>query len=169
MTSRKDYLLDKASCNNLSSVLTDCHRVIRIVLVVLLFAMPCTVVIGANDVSTGSYAAGKRDLNHGNYNKALKEMLGYIHQEEDKAGEKKDYQTLMHAYMSAGSIFNLFSDFNSAVSYYSKCIELSKSQHNEIILFKVYTNLVGIYCDTQKPRKAEQYNEQIKGLSGMNR
>lgn len=169
MISIKDCQQDDASYNAYYQEPKTCYmQTIRLVLIVLCLVISSAVAKGANEVAVGSYAKGKIALDHGDYNKALKEMLGYIHQEEGKANDQKDYQSLMHAYMSTGSIYNLFSDFDAALLYYDKCIKLANRQNDETTLFKVYTNIIGIYCDMQKTRKAEWLNERIRCLKGMN-
>ncbi len=133
MISIKDCQQDDASYNAYYQEPKTCYmQTIRLVLIVLCLVISSAVAKGANEVAVGSYAKGKIALDHGDYNKALKEMLGYIHQEEGKANDQKDYQSLMHAYMSTGSIYNLFSDFDAALLYYDKCIKLATLAYTAI-------------------------------------
>ncbi|MGN0222214.1 MAG: helix-turn-helix domain-containing protein [Prevotella sp.] len=159
--------MDKAIIYRGLHVLMECRRVVCAAVFVLLLAVPRAACLAEGKAATGNYAAGAEALEQGNYNKALSEMLGYIRQEEKKTADKQDRQTLMRAYMSAGSIYNLFSDFKAAISLYDKCLALAKELHDETMQFKIYINLFGIYCDTKNLGKAEEYNEQIRTLKKM--
>ena len=111
------------------------------------------------------YKNGITELRNSNYNIALSNLLKFIQVEELK--EEPDKIKLLNGYTNIGSVHNLFSDFEQAIYFYNKAIKMSIELNDQDTEFTLLNNLIGIYCDLNQIKLANEYNEKIPLLSNV--
>jgi AraC-like DNA-binding protein len=110
---------------------------------------------------------GKEELHRSNYNASLSNFLKYIQIEEQL--NEPDNRNLVHAYLGAGKINNLFSDHEQALDFYFKGLKISIKLKDESLEFKFMNNIIGTYCDSKKLDEAEKFNEKIRYYKNINK
>jgi AraC-like DNA-binding protein len=105
------------------------------------------------------YNRGVSEINRNNYNVALANYLRYIQIEEQL--DKPDLNKFMLAYLGAGTIYTVYTDYDQALDFFSKGRCLSIQLKDEKMEFKFVTNMIGVYCDSKRTYEAEKYNETI--------
>lgn len=136
-------------------------------LTILVYSLSSSWVQASTRGADSFYFKGESELKKSNYNVALSDFLHFIQLEESQP--TPDKSKLLYAYMAAGSIHNVYSDFEPAIDFYNKGLKISKQLNNQTVEFKLINNLIGIYCDTKRLNLAEKYNEQILLLSHVDK
>ncbi len=110
---------------------------------------------------------GKAHLQRGDYNTALSCFLKYTQMEE--RAMRKDTAELLDTYYNIGGIYSVYQDFAQALDVYETGFSLSKAANDAAMQFKFLNNMIGASCNIGKIGHAEQLNQMVKDLRGVNR
>lgn len=140
---------------------------IQYLFIIMMMFLPSGHIHATNMDTNAYFDIGKEELNQSNYNRALSNFLKYIQIEEQ--AKKPNKRNLMFAYLNAGSIYNVFSDYSQALDFYFKGLKISTVLKNEELEFKFMNNIIGTYCDSKKLDEAEKFNEKIRHYKNINK
>jgi AraC-like DNA-binding protein len=138
----------------------------KFLLIVLLISAICISANAAESNPSANYNKAAEELHKSNYNDALHYFVIFLQQEENSTAPDKD--KLIVAYLGVGSIYSIFSDYDQAISFFIKGREIAQEVHNYEKEFKLVNNIIGCYCDSNNPEKANAYNEMLPHFSHIN-
>ncbi len=142
------------------------RRNLHIIVILLVFQFFTSIATAGHTKTDSCYYKGMSELHKSNYNVALRNLLKFIQTEEQQ--KSSDKEKLLRAYMAAGSIHNVYSDFEQAVEFYDKGLYICKELNDQKAEFELINNLIGIFCDSKKLAIAEKYNVMILNLNNVN-
>lgn len=99
-------------------------------------------------------------FNNNQYNKALSIYQKYIISDP----EKKDKSTLIDAYIKAGNIYTIYTDYSRAHHFYQKAWSICKTTNDPKLRVSCFTRIIGSFCDMNQLDSARIYNERLRLL-----